>query len=134
MILELIIGKLVVGKLVAAHAAAAHSAHALAAKEALVVHHPLSTATHMAFNHGIKYAMTHPEVATATTIPHVPLLNPVATGAAAASSAPTNLLHAAGMLAIPAKAAVTRRAVQAVRESELCQKAQHALSEAWVWD
>jgi hypothetical protein len=88
---------------------AAHSAHALVAKEALVVHHPLSTATHLAFNQGIKYAMTHPEVATATMIPHVPLLNPGATGAAVASSAPTNLLHAASVLAIPAKAAVTRK-------------------------
>jgi hypothetical protein len=87
---------------------AAHSAHALAAQGALVVHHPLSTATQIAIHHGLTSAAAEY---------HGPLVNTVATGAAAASSTPTSVLYGTGVIAtLGAKPVVSRLAWQSVRE------------------
>jgi hypothetical protein len=49
----------------AAKLLAAHSVHAVAAKGALAVQHPLPAATHVAIDHGITYAII--------TLPSLPL-------------------------------------------------------------
>lgn len=117
---------------------AAHSAHVLAAKEALAAQHPLYTATHMAIDHTVTSAISSPAVSTAAIVPHVPVLAPGATaavlshgttgatGAAAASSAPVSVLHAARELAMPVVAGV---ALGQVRKTELYREAKAALSE-----
>jgi len=117
---------------------AAHGAHVLAAKEALAVQHPLSTATHMAINHTITSAINNPAVYTATAASHVPVLTPGpvaaalshgttgAAGTAAASPAPANVLHVVRELAVPV---VTGVVLRQVHKTELYREAKAILSE-----
>jgi hypothetical protein len=127
-------------KLIGAKLLAAHSAHALAAKGALAAQHPLPAAAHVAIHRGVTYAITHPAVSTAATVPHVPVLTPGATaavlshgpagasGPAAASSAPVKILHVARELAIPVATGV---ALGQARKTELVREAKAALSDLY---
>ena len=114
-----------------------HVSHALAAKEAMVVQHPLYTATNMAVNHGIASAvtsiLTNPAVPAATTLSyvHVPVVSGAvlshgAAGTAAASSTPVAAWHTVAKLAEPVGAGV---AAYLIHKSELYQRAKDALSE-----
>jgi hypothetical protein len=117
---------------------AAHGAHVLAAKEALAMQHPLSTATHMAINHTITSAINDPAVFTATEVPHVPVLTPGpiaavlshgttgAGGTAASSAARVNVLHVARELAMPVATGVVLRQIC---KTELYREAVATLSE-----
>jgi len=96
-------------KVIGAKVLAAHSAHALATQGALVVHHPLAEATHVAIHHGLSAAAADY---------HGPLVNTVATGAAPGwPSTPTNLLEGMGAIAVlGTKQVISRQAWHTVQE------------------
>jgi hypothetical protein len=112
----MIIETAIIAKVVGAKIAAAHAAHALAAKEAFAVHHPLTATVDTAIHYGIDAFMSEPAI---------PITTKFAVSAAMHQGAPLTW-HTAAKIATPV---VTGVAWQEFRESELYQQTKETVRE-----